>query len=338
VGNKFWSIVFGVTMAACLVGFAISPWMGWWMPDPVTPSGVEIDRLFYVILWITTFFFILTEVILVSFMWQYGSQEGKRPVMQTAEVVGFLKPLSNLLHNQHRVELAWTIVPAAILLYIAFAQVNTWANAKYESRKNAQQDTAKEGGALQIAVSARQFEWRMRYPSVERFKKWVDKANWEGSKNPIKADFDSFGRVPQADDVFVVNELHIWQNHQVVVHLSTRDVIHSFNLPNFRVKQDALPGKLIPVWFRTHKPDPDRPTTITHNTKWDETKQRYVDGISPHDGKHDMNYVYDIACAELCGWGHYRMIGRVYVHKDDKDFLEWLVKAEQYSRQRTGDR
>ena len=228
--------------------------------------------------------------------------------------------------------MAWTLVPAAILIYIAVAQVDTWANIKYESRK--QHTESKTGASLQVAVSARQFEWRMRYPSVKRFKMWQEnKADHNGA-------FDSFGRVPQADDVYVVNELHIYQEHQVVVYLTTRDVIHSFNLPNFRVKQDALPGKMIPVWFITKK------DYACWNTTWDEDKQRYVDGIDPSTGKPavDANgnpskeFIYDIPCAELCGWGHYRMIGRVFVHKDKDDFLKWLEKAEANTNLRTSDR
>ena len=326
MGNKGWSIVFGVVMLACAVSFAIAPMMGWWLPRGDSSHAWDVDFLFYVIFWIVAFFFILTEAILVAFLWLYSSTpEGKRPISETAETAGMLKPLSGFLHNQHRVELAWTFIPAVILLYIAFAQVNAWANIKYETRKKAQVGQGQTGASLQIGVSARQFEWRVRYPSVERFKSWKDdKAD----------DFKSFGKVPQADDVYVVNELHIWQDHQIIVYLTTRDVIHSFNLPNFRVKQDALPGKLIPVWFQTidskkyHK---------TANCKWDADKGRYVDGINPDTGKEDANFKYDLACAELCGWGHYRMIGRLFVHKDRDEFVDWLEKAEKFTHQRARD-
>jgi cytochrome c oxidase subunit 2 len=151
------------------------------------------------------------------------------------------------------------------------------------------------------------------------------------AKADSKADFDSFGKMPQADDIHVVNELHIWQDNQVIVYLTTRDVIHSFNLPHFRVKQDALPGKMIPVWFRTI----DSAERKTHNVKWD--GDRCLDGYSPETKKKDNDYTYDLACAELCGWGHYRMIGRVYVHENREDFLKWLKIAEKTNRQRTRD-
>jgi cytochrome c oxidase subunit 2 len=326
VGNKGWSILFGVTMLACFVGFAISPFVGWWMPAAASSHGWDVDFLFLVILYITGFFFVLTEAILIAFMWKYaGTGTTKHPVSEKAEIIGFMKPLGGFLTNQHRVELAWTFLPSVILLYIAFAQVETWANIKYESRNRGQ---ASATAFQQVGVSARQFEWRMRYPSVERFDKWMK------DKVGTKADADTFGRIPQADDVYVVNELHMWQDQQVQVHLSTRDVIHSFNLPNFRVKQDALPGKLIPVWFRTVDSKKDRPT---FNCKWDDAKRRYIDGINPNTKQEDIEYVYDIACAELCGWGHYRMIGRVFVHETQDDFRKWLIRAEEQHRSRDGN-
>ncbi|MSQ95404.1 MAG: hypothetical protein EXR98_12710 [Gemmataceae bacterium] len=330
MSNKGWSVLFGVVMAACFIGFGISPWMGWWMPDGISTHAADVDFLFYVILYITAFFFVLTEALIVLFMWNYaGTGEVKHPVSETAEFPGYLKPLTGILHDQHRIEMAWTFIPAVILLYIAFAQVSAWANIKYESRKKAGQDASQIGGSLQIGVSARQFEWRMRYPSVERFDKWI-----KNQSDPTAA-FDSFGKMPQVDDVYVVNELHIWQHHQVVVYLTTRDVLHSFNLPNFRVKQDALPGKMIPVWFRTLDPAKQKKTK---NTKWNEAKKRYIDGINPETGKEDPNYIYDIPCAELCGWGHYRMIGRVYVHENHAEFRDWLEKAQANYLKRTGDR
>src|ERR1019366_4950657 len=137
VGNKVWSVLFGVVMVGCFVGFAISPFVGWWMPTGVSSHAHDVDFLFDIILYITAFFFVLTEGLLVYFLWKYASTtDGKRPVSGDAEYPGYMKPLSNFLHNQHRVEMAWTLVPSVLLLYIAFAQVNTWANIKYESRRS----------------------------------------------------------------------------------------------------------------------------------------------------------------------------------------------------------
>src|SRR6266702_2968533 len=115
-----------------------------------------------------------------------------------------------------------------------------------------------------IEVSARQFEWRLRYPTIEQMKDLI------GERGNAPSDWaqlaDSWNKAPQIDDLRIVNEIHTWKDARVRVYLKTRDVIHSFFLPNMRIKQDALPGKTIPVWF--HPDD--------FNTKWDEDKQDWI--------------------------------------------------------------
>lgn len=314
-------------MLACGASFVAAPLMGWWLPEGVSTHAGDVDFLFYIILIITGFFFILTETLLVVFMYQYAGQPGQRShvfghhpqqkkVFWTAYFKHAFRPVSAVLHNQHRVELAWTLVPAAILLYIAFAQVSTWANVKYQSRMASYMGNQTP---VQIEVSARQFEWRVRYPSYERTKAWLENS---GAKND--KDFTSFAKVPHQDDVHLVNEVHSIKGRPILVQLRTIDVLHSFNIPHMRVKQDALPGKVIPVWF----------TATKANSK--KQAERWQDGYNPADGTWgDDSLIWEIACAELCGWGHYRMIGRVHVHETTEDFLAWLKTAEQEGRRKT---
>ena len=89
--------------------------------------------------------------------------------------------------------------------------------------------------------------------------------------------------------------MHIPLDETVLIDLKSADVLHSFFLPHLRIKQDAVPGSKIPVWFRAKKTG-----------------------------------VYDLVCAELCGWGHYKMKGRLTV-QTRKEFDGWLkkMKAEQ---------
>jgi cytochrome c oxidase subunit 2 len=333
---KWWSILFGVMMTAAAALFVVAPFVhGWWIPPGVSTHAGDVDRLFYIILGITGFFFILTEAILVVFLWQYAHTPGRQPHVfghhamaeQGAQRASLLKaafrPVLAVLHDAHRVELAWTLVPAAILLYIAFAQVNTWADVKYRSRMPALDDPAL-GAPLQVEISARQFEWRMRYPSPERYRSWKRNAKLAGD----------FATNPHQDDVHVVNELHVWTNPNpspnapdwakqfpaFVVQLRTLDILHSFNIPSMRVKQDSLPGKIIPVWFR--------PTRA--NIKYDNKAKRWLYPYDPDSDRQtdDVNQIWEIPCAELCGRDHSRMIGRVYVHRDEDDFLRWLEEAK----------
>jgi len=226
--QKFWSILFGATMFAALLLFIISPFVsGWWLPKDISTFGDGIDRLFYLILAITGFFFVLTEAILVYAMYRYASRPGQK---------------ASYFHGNHKLEVIWTLVPAVILLLLAVFQINVWAEVKFQ--KNMPAPDAK---TQQLEVTARQWEWRVRYPSVQRMQSW---------KTKLK-DAQDFATSTQADDVHIPNELHVWKGgkepkdqHRVLVHLKTRDVLHSFFLPNLRLKQDALPGKVIPVWFK----------------------------------------------------------------------------------------
>ncbi len=290
-----WALLFGVTMLACAGSFLIAPFCGWWLPEGVSSHAYEVDRLFYIILVITGFFFILTEAILVMFMARFSYEPGEKPPVY--EIPRFIKPIANVLNNQHKIEMAWTVIPAAILLFIAFVQIDSWAKIKYRSRQNA---IIEDMVPVQVDLSARQFEWRFRYPSSARMLEWMAKKD----EKAVQDDMKSFANSPQKSDIHIVNELHMWNEHPVLVHLSTRDVLHSFNLPQFRVKQDALPGKQIPVWFKPIKANLD------------------------DNNKQIADRVWEIPCAELCGWGHGRMIGRVFVHETQEHYFRWLVQAE----------
>ena len=333
--GKWWSVLFGVIMTAAGGLFIVAPIVGWWLPEGVSTHAWHVDLLFYIILAITGFFFILTEALLVYFMWVYAGRAGQpghvfghgveeKKVFWTSYFKHIARPVSAILHNQHRVELAWTFVPALILLYIAIAQVSAWAEIKYVSHmpKFENQDLPPQ----QVEVSARQFEWRMRYPSPARLKEWFNK---EKRKDPeqlkkLEQDFASFKTIEQPDDVRVTNELHLWKEHPLVVQLRTIDLIHSFNVPYMRVKQDSLPGKIIPVWFT-----PTKANTILKKDKQGTPHWLDGDGVDPKTGEpRDRHLVWEIPCAELCGWGHYRMIGRVYVHETQADFFAWLADAQ----------
>ena len=162
-------------------------------------------------------------------------------------------------HGNHNLEIVWTIIPAGTLLFIAIVQMEPWIGMTI--------DVPKKPG-LEIEVVARQFEWRIRYPGPD-------------------------GVLYTQDDLHMVNDLHVPVNRQVLVHLKSMDVLHSFFLPNLRFKQDAMPGSTIPIWFTPTEEGP-----------------------------------YDLVCAELCGWGHYKMKGRLTVLPQEK-FDTWLEDLRQ---------
>jgi cytochrome c oxidase subunit 2 len=276
VQQKWWGIFFGAVLLASFLLVAVAPLVGWGLPPNVASYGGDVDLLYYVILGFTTFFFVLTEVLLVWAMIRYAWKPNHK---------------SDYVEGNHRLELLWTIVPAGILLFIAFAQISAWEKIKYQ---------AKMPNPDQILqITARQWDWTLRYPA--------DVAHSD-------ADARRWVEHPEIDDIYLADELHCWQDANVKMYLKTQDVLHSFFLPNLRLKQDALPGKTIPMWFKA----------IDFNTTFDETTGKCV--------LTDKSKEWEIMCAELCGGGHYRMRGLLYVHKDKDDYLKWLEHARAAAR------
>jgi cytochrome c oxidase subunit II len=291
--QKGWSVLFGVVLLAAFGIWAVAPFVGWWLPKQIATFGDAVDNLYYVILGFTGFFFVLTEVILVYAMWKFAYNPARKAVY---------------VEGNHRLEMAWTVVPAVLLLYIAFAQVRTWEQIKYQSQMPAPD--------VVMQVTARQWEWRVRYPGKDSIADLTGDA--DKKKEPNRR---GWAESPWSDDIRLPNEIHTWQGANVKLYLKTLDVLHSFFLPNLRLKQDALPGKTIPIWFNAKE------SNVSFAKDFDKGSGRWKDPPAETD--------WELACAELCGGGHYRMRGRLYVHENEADFRAWLdyVQAKQNERQ-----
>jgi len=160
-----------------------------------------------------------------------------------------------------------------------------------------------ESESTVVRVVAQQFAWNVWYPGADGVFGAADISMVDEATNPIGLDrSDEAG----ADDIWTVNQLHLPVDKPAIIHLSSKDVIHSFNLPNMRIKQDAIPGLSIPVWFI--------PTKTT-------TQIREETG--------NPDYVYEIACAQLCGNSHYSMRGFLTVHTEE-DYQAWLDEEASY--------
>jgi cytochrome c oxidase subunit 2 len=290
----FWGILFAVVVAAAFILTAVSPWLGWWLPPGVSTYSRDIDILYYGILAVTTFFFILTEAILVYNMLRWAADPARKPQFS---------------HGHHRLEMLWTVVPGVILFLLAVVQINAWADIKYPTHmlKMVEDDPSR---ILPIEVTTRQWEFRIRYPSPEHLEQWADKANKDKTVTEYKH------RLPERpDDVFDVGNVHTWKGEKTVVFLRTRDVGHAFFVPVLRVKQDSMPGRTIPLWFEATE----------SNTK--KVGDEWQDGYRL-DGTQDTNYVWDLVCTQYCGSRHSMMRGHVYVHPDRADFLAWLTTQQ----------
>jgi cytochrome c oxidase subunit 2 len=163
-------------------------------------------------------------------------------------------------HGNTTLEIVWTIVPALILVVLTFLSVPAWSKIKMSQPPT----------DFVVQVNAKQFNWQVFYPGPD-------------------------GKFGTPDDKMFLDEMHVPVNKPVRVILKSQDVIHSFFVPSFRIKQDAVPGREIAAWFDATKP-----------------------------GK------YEWPCAELCGFGHSGMKGWFYVHTP-ADYEKWAaenLKAE----------
>ncbi|HXV44460.1 MAG TPA: cytochrome c oxidase subunit II [Anaerolineae bacterium] len=161
-------------------------------------------------------------------------------------------------HGNRRVEILWTIVPGILLFGLAVYQYGAWTQIKI--------DLPDESEAVVMQVMSNQFEWFASYPGPD-------------------------GQFETDDDIEApINIIHVPINQPVIIRLGSVDVLHSFFVPVLRLKQDAIPGTIIRIWFEA--------------TKAGE---------------------YEIVCTELCGLGHYRMRGRLIV-ESETDFQTWLAE------------
>lgn len=300
--GKGWAWLFGVVLMATFLIWFAAPFYGWWLPENVSSYGGGADNLFYIILAFTGFFFVLTEVVLVYAMAKFAYRPGEK---------------SEYTHGNHRLEVLWTAVPAAILLFIAFAQVGVWSDIKYRSRMPSPD--------LTISVTGRQWEWRLRYTAQPGTFSYPDAADGAARAN-VDRQARAWAESPQIDDVHLANEIHCWKGANVKLWLRTVDVIHSFTMPNLRIKQDMLPGKIIPMWFQATK----------SNTRFIVTDAKTGEGRLEEPG--EKKVAWEIACQELCGGRHYAMRGRLYVHESKESYEAWLKWATKQQQLRTAEK
>ena len=178
-------------------------------------------------------------------------------------------------------EAAVATIEAVILLFYALP---AWAKRVTEFPP--------EDQAVVVRVAAEQFAWNVHYPGPDG-KFGASDPSRVTADNPLGIDRND----PNAkDDITTINQLNVPINKPVLVHLTSKDVIHSFGVYELRVKQDAVPGMDIPVWF-----------------------------IPSRVGE------YEITCSQLCGLGHYRMRGFVNV-KSEADFKAFLDEEAKNKR------
>jgi len=240
---------------------------GWGLPVGASTYAKDIDFGLWLIHGAMLIIFVLWGWYFVYLLIRYRKKEGVAAQREEthASAGGVMKSLAPDL----------AVLVFEVLLIVAYA-IPVWSRIKMSSPSGA--------GVSQIRLVAEQFAWNVHYPGADgvfgrRDPKWIHFGN------PLGLD----PRDPASrDDIVLANELHLAVNTPVVIELSSKDVVHSFFVPEFRAKQDIVPGMKTAVWV-----EPNR------------------------QGK------YELACAQLCGFGHHLMRGDVFVHSPE-EYQSWM--------------
>jgi cytochrome c oxidase subunit 2 len=236
------------------------------MPIQASAHAAEIDQMTSLVHWLMLVLFIGWGLYFVFVVFRF--RRGANP---KASYVGAKGKISK------GTEVAVAIVEVVLLLFYA---IPAWAKRVKAFPSGSE--------AVVVRVVAHQFAWEIQYPGPDGKFGRTD-LNLVTSDNLIGID----RRDPDAkDDVVTSNQLNLPVDRPVLVHLSSQDVIHSFGLIEMRVKQDAVPGMQMPVWFIPNRVG-----------------------------------AYEISCSQLCGLGHFRMRGFVTV-QSDADYRKWFDDQE----------
>ncbi len=240
--------------------------MNWGLPAAASTYAGEIDFGIKLIHWAMLFIFVLWGVFFAYLLVRYRRRPGV-----PAE-------------REHEHSVLKSLAPDIAVMVFEIGLIALYALPVWSRIKVSFPDPA---SAHQVDVIAEQFAWNAHYPGPDgKFGRRDPKLLH--FTNPIGLDLTD----PAAeDDLVSANDIHMPLGKQTLIRLSSKDVIHSFFVPEFRIKQDAVPGMVIPVWV-----EPSRAG------------------------------VFVISCAQLCGFAHSIMRGDVIVHTPE-DYAAW-VKAQ----------
>ncbi len=233
-----------------------------WLPPLASEHGAGIDRMIHYLLLTVGCLLVVGHVVLGYFVWRFS--RGGQVTFRLASL---------------RAERRWSLIPIVAMTLVTEGGVFVLALPVWAKFYAA----APPAGAVVVEVTGEQFAWNVRYPGQDgKFGRTLP--GLISLSNPLGLDRND----PAAkDDVVILNEIYVPVHRPAHIRLRSKDTIHSFFLPNLRVKQDAVPGMTIDVWF-----------------------------VPTEAG------VFEIACAQLCGFGHFQMRGLLRVQTPEA-FEKW---------------
>ena len=297
----------GTAMLFFLVGFLVfcigsaiyyKNWMlGYGPHQAASAHGDRLDSMFNLTLFFTGIVFVITQILLFYFAWKYSGEKGRKALY---------------FPHDNRLEIVWTVVPAIVMTFLVISGLDAW--------NEVMADITEGEEFIEVEATGYQFAWHLRYPGPDG-KLGARNYKLINAVNPLGQDWTD---EKNWDDVHP-SELVLPVGKQVRVRITSRDVLHNFFLPHFRLKMDAVPG--MPTYFVF------TPSKTTEEYRRELSKYKEYQALSdPADPNSDplwKVFNYELACAELCGKGHYSM-RRVVRIVSEEEFQAWLAQQQSY--------
>ncbi|MFM8451203.1 MAG: cytochrome c oxidase subunit II [Haliscomenobacter sp.] len=265
--------------------------------QPASAHGGSLDTMFKVTLFFTGIVFVITQILLFAFAFKYRARRGT---------------VSSFISHDNKLEVIWTIIPAVVMTFLVVGGLDAW--------NEVMADLTDEEDYIEIEATGFQFGWNLRYPGPDG-QLGAKSFKLISGSNPLGQDWKDKKNL----DDFHPGEIVLPKGKKVRVRITAQDVLHNFYLPHFRVKMDAVPG--MPTYFVF--------TPIKTTDEYRQELSNYPEYNVPADPKDPASkmlwevFDYELACAELCGRGHYSMRRVVRIVEPD-EFEAWQAQQQSY--------
>lgn len=269
--------------------------LGYGPHESASAHGGRIDSMMNVTLGVTYIVFIITHILLFWYAYRFRQRKGGK---------------AQFISHNNTLEIVWTGIPAVVMTFLVIGGLDAW--------NEIMGDVGSDDDYIEIEATGYQFAWQMRFPGEDGLLGRKDFRLIDGN-NPLGQDWTD---LKNADDIHV-NNFKLPVGKKVRVRITAKDVLHDFYLPQFRVKMDAVPG--LPTYFVF---------TPTKTTKeWRKGLSEYTEYQIPDPNDPEKmlweTANYELACAELCGKGHWSM-QRTFEIVEEDEYEAWLAEQKSY--------
>jgi cytochrome c oxidase subunit II len=288
-------------MFVFLIGCIASAWyyknqmLGYGPLKSASAHGFEVDSMFNVTLVLTGIVFIITHILLFWYSYKYHQKTGAK---------------ATFFAHDTKLELIWTGVPAVVMAFLVAKGLIAWNRIMPDVNPNDEY--------IEIEATGYQFAWDIRYPGEDGILGTKDFRLIDPANNALGMDWSD---MKTHDDIILTgsDRIVLPVNKKVRVQITARDVLHNFYLPHFRVKMDAVPGLPTYFIFTPVKTTAEFRQQLRQYPEWNEP----FDPSDPDSKKRWEMFDFELACAELCGTGHYSM-KRIVEIVSEQEYEDWL--------------